>query len=128
MKGLRGKRLSSEYQKAVSEIIGTTLRDRTDLSGAIVSVTKADVSPDLKNAKIYISVFAGDREKERKVFGNISGNAGFIRHELSRMMQSRTVPELHFYADDSMEYGDRIDRVISELHEEEGIGKKDDAD
>lgn len=128
MKGLRGKRLSSEYQKAVSEIIGTTLRDRTDFAGAIVSVTKADVSADLKNAKIYLSVYAGDPAKEKRVFGNISENAGFIRHELSRMMRSRTVPELHFYQDDSMEYGDRIDRVLSDLHAEEGSRTENDAD
>ena len=58
MKSLRGQRLSSEYQKAVYEVISTKLKYKTDKIRGIVSVTKADVSPDLKNAKIYISVLA----------------------------------------------------------------------
>ena len=50
MKSLRGQRLSSEYQKAVYEVISTKLKYKTDKIRGIVSVTKADVSPDLKNA------------------------------------------------------------------------------
>lgn len=64
MKSLRAERLSAEYQKAVYEVISTKLKYKTDKIRGIVSVTKADVSPDLKNAKIYISVL-GKRRKNR---------------------------------------------------------------
>lgn len=124
MKSLRGERLSAEYQKAVYEVISTKLKYKTDRIKGIVSITKTDVSPDLKNAKIYVSVLAKNEEQGRDVFEAIRENAGFIRHELAQMMRMRTVPELHFFWDDTMEYGDKIDKLIKELKEKES-GEKD---
>lgn len=120
MKSLRGQRLSSEYQKAIYEVISTKLKYKTDKVRGIVSVTRADVSPDLKNAKIFVSVLAKDADEARAAFDAIKENAGYIRYELAHMMQMRTVPELHFLWDESMEYGDKIDRLIKEIHREEG--------
>lgn len=125
MKSLRGERLSAEYQKAVYEVISKKLKFKTDKIKGIVSVTKADVSPDLKNAKIYISVLAKNEQESRETFEEISKNAGFIRYELAHMMQMRTVPELHFFWDDTMEYGDKIDKLIKKLSEEEKGEKAD---
>lgn len=124
MKSLREERLSSEYKKAVYEIISTTLRDRTDQIKGMVSVTGADVSPDLKNAKIYVSIFAKNKDEEKSTFEELCAHAGFIRRELAHMMRSRTVPEIRFVRDGSMEYGEKIDRIIRELEEKEnGEGK-----
>ena len=120
MKSLRGQRLSSEYQKAVYEVISTKLKYKTDKIRGIVSVTKADVSPDLKNAKIDISVLGKNAEEAKQTFDAICEGAGFIRHELAHMMQMRTVPELHFLWDETMEYGDKIDRLIKQIHKEDG--------
>lgn len=125
MKSLRGERLSAEYQKAVYEVISKKLKYKTDKIKGIVSVTKADVSPDLKNAKIYISVLAKNEQESRETFEEIGKNAGFIRYELAHMMQMRTVPELHFFWDDTMEYGDKIDKLIKKLSEEEKGEKAD---
>ncbi len=119
MKSLRGERLSAEYQKAVYEVISKKLKYKTDRIKGIVSVTKADVSPDLKNAKIYISVLGKNKEESNATFETIKEHAGFIRYELAHMMQMRTVPELHFLWDDTMEYGDRIDRLIQSIHKDE---------
>ena len=80
MRSLRGERLSAEYQKAVYEVISTTLKDRTPNIKGIVSVTGADVSPDLKSAKIYVSVLAKSREEEQATFDELCAHAGFIRH------------------------------------------------
>ena len=124
MRSLRGERLSAEYQKAVYEVISTKLKYKTDRIRGIVSVTKADVSPDLKNAKIYISVLGKSEEESRETFAAIREHAATIRYELAHIMRSRTVPELHFLWDDTMEYGDKIDRLIKELHKgEEGGGQ-----
>ncbi len=116
MKSMRPKRLSGEYQKAIYEIISTKLKYKTTNIKGIVSITKADVSPDLKNAKIYVSIFGKNREEETATFEEIKANAGFIRKELAQIMTMRTVPELHFFIDDSMEYGDKIDKIINDLH------------
>ena len=119
MRSLRGERLSAEYQKAVYEVISTKLKYKTDRIRGIVSV-----SPDLKNAKIYISVLGKSEEESRETFAAIRENAATIRYELAHIMHSRTVPELHFLWDDTMEYGDKIDRLIKELHKgEEGGGQ-----
>ena len=83
MRSLRGERLSAEYQKAVYEVISTKLKTKTDRIRGIVSVTKADVSPDLKNAKIYISVLAKNKEEARQTFDAICEHAATIRYELA---------------------------------------------
>ena len=119
MKSLRGERLSAEYQKAVDEVISTSLKNKTNNIKGLVSVTGADVSPDLKNAKIYVSILAKNDEEVKATFDEICAHAGFIRHELAHMMRSRTVPELRFFRDESMDYGDKIDRLIKEISEKE---------
>ena len=116
-KHIRGERLSAEYQRVVSEIIATKLKDRVGGLSGLVSITKADVSPDLKNAKLYVSVLAKDDQTAKATFSVIVEHAGFIRHELAQTMRSRTVPELHFLWDDTMEYGAKIDRLIHKLPE-----------
>ena len=129
MKGLRGERLASEFQKAVYEVISRRLRDRAPGLSAIISVTGADVAPDLKTAKIYVSIYDKDEAKKLASFELIKENAGFIRHELAQMMRMRTVPELHFLRDGTMEYGDKIDRLIRQIHKDEpadGEGKERD--
>jgi ribosome-binding factor A len=115
MKGLRGERLSSQFQQEIYGVISTKLRNRHPELSAIISVTKADVAPDLKSAKIYISIYEPNEAKKIKSFEIIKENAGFIRHELACILSIRTVPELSFILDGSMEYGAKIDKLLDEL-------------
>lgn len=115
MNNNRGKRLSGEFQKEISSVISQKLRNRHPELSAIVSVTETDVAPDLKSAKIYISIFDPDEVKRRNSFELISQNAGFIRHELAMVMHLRTVPELRFILDESMEHGAKIDKILEDL-------------
>ena len=124
MKSLRGERLSAEYQKAVYDVIFNQLKNRTDGVRGLVSITKADVAPDLKTAKIYVSILGKDAAEEDATFATLCEYAGFIRHELAQVMRMRTVPELHFIRDETMEYGSKIDRLIAGLHE----GEQDEQD
>ena len=116
MKSLRGERLSAEYQKAVYEVISTKLKDKTGRIRGIVSITKADVSPDLKNAKIWVSVYGRNAEESAATFTAICENAGFIRHELAAVMRMRTVPALTFLWDGSMAYGAKMDDLFKKIH------------
>lgn len=115
MKGLRGERLASQFREEIHKVISTSLRNRYPELSAIISVTTADVAPDLKNAKVFISIYDVNEEKKRNSFEIISQNAGLIRHELSKVLHLRTVPELRFYTDGSMEYGDRIDKLLKNI-------------
>ena len=115
MNNSRGERLSGEFQKEISSIISNKLRNKFPELSAIISVTEADVAPDLKSAKIFISIFDTNEEKSKNSFNIIKQNAGFIRHELSQIMHLRTIPELRFHLDESMEYGAKIDKILSGL-------------
>ena len=119
MKPSRTDRLNSEYQRAVSQVIAGQLKDKEpDLKG-IVSVTEADVAPDLKTAKIYVSIFATSPEEKKRTFSVLRENAGFVRKELARVMTSRKVHALTFLEDGSMEYGSKMDAIFAELSKEE---------
>ncbi len=119
MKPTRTQRLNSEYQREISSVISGALKNKEpDLKG-IISVTEADVAPDLKTAKIYVSVLASSPAEKKRTFELILRNAGFIRHELAKVMQMRTVPYLTFLEDGSMEYGSKMDALFEEIKKEE---------
>lgn len=115
MKVKRSDRLSGEFIKEISAVISGDLKNRVADMSAIISVTAADIAPDLKSAKIFISIYDTDEARREYTFGVIKENAGFIRHSLSKVMHIRTVPELRFMLDDSMEYGAKIDKILSGL-------------
>ena len=121
MKTARTSRLNGEYQKEISEII-RHLKDRTPELKGIVSVTEADVAPDLKTAKIYVSIYAVGEEEKLRSFEALKENAGYIRHQLSQVMRMRTVPAITFLWDGSMTYGAKMDELFKKINE----GKKSD--
>ncbi len=114
MKVSRTSRLNGEYQKEISEII-RRMKDRTpDLKG-LISVTEADVAPDLKTAYIYVSIYGVDAEGAKRSLAALQQGAGFIRHELAKVMRMRTVPALTFKMDGSMSYGSKMDELFKGL-------------
>ena len=119
MKGQRHDRVDSEYRKEISSVISGALKNKEPELKGIISVTGADVSPDFKTAKVFVSVLGKNKEEENRTFWIIEENAGFVRHELSLVMRSRTVPQLTFVRDGSMEYGSKMDALFSGLHKED---------
>lgn len=119
MKGQRHDRVDSEYRKEISSVISGALKNKEPELKGIISVTGADVSPDFKTAKVFVSVLGKNKEEEGRTFRIIEENAGFVRHELSLVMRSRTVPQLTFVRDGSMEYGSKMDALFSGLHKED---------
>ena len=126
MKVSRTSRLNGEYQKEISELLRRLKDRRTDFKG-LVSVTEADVAPDLKTAKIYISIYAANEAEKKHTFEIIKESAGYIRHELAQVMRMRTVPALTFLWDGSMTYGAKMDELFRKIHaEEKSETEKDD--
>ncbi len=99
---------------AVKEELAQILRDVKDprIAGALVSITGANVSGDLKFAKIYYSVLGGDKGDVAKALKNASG---FFRSELARRINLRITPELSFELDSSAEYGANISSILKTL-------------
>ena len=83
------------------------------------SVLKVDCAKDLSFAKVYISVYSKDKEKSGKTFNAIKDDAKKIRYELSKSMILRTVPELSFVLDDSMEYSAHMDKIFKQIQTSE---------
>jgi ribosome-binding factor A len=118
MKTSRTSRLNGEYQKEISEII-RYLKDREPELKGLVSVTEADVAPDLKTAKIYVSIYAKSEEEKLRSFAAVKELGGQIRHELSKVMKMRTVPALTFRMDGGMEYGSKMDELFKKLRQQD---------
>ena len=106
-------RLNSEFQKEISVIISQKLKN--PLIVAMVSVMKVDVAPDLSHAKVYLSVYAKDKDQQDLTFNEIKKDAKKIRFELGHSMKVRTVPELHFIQDESMEYSAKISSLLNKI-------------
>ena len=79
------------------------------------SITKVEASKDLAHADVYISVYSRDEEKKKQTFEAIKNDAKRIRFELAKSSRARTVPELHFILDGSMEYGDKMDKLFIQI-------------
>jgi ribosome-binding factor A len=107
--GHRHERIAGEMQQEISTLLAGELQDpRLE---AVSVVTEVRVSPDLKQAKVYVSV-AGDEAEQAAALKALTSAAGFIRHELSERLLMRRVPELFFVLDRSEEYGRRIEDLL----------------
>ena len=107
----RTNRISEEMKKEVSSIIQNGLKDPR--IPKMVSVTSADVTRDLRYAKIYISVLGSEEEKKNAIEG-LKSAAGFIRREVGHRMQLRYTPEMLFELDNSIERGVYISKLIND--------------
>ena len=113
----RNDRLNGEFQKEIYEIISRRLKN--PLVTEMFSVLRVDCSKDLSYAKVYISVYSKDEVKRKTTFDAIQGDAKKIRYELSKVIRARTVPELNFVLDDSMEDGDKMEKLFKKINQGE---------
>lgn len=113
MKEKREKRLNSEFQKEIYSILKNKIKNPA--ISEMFSISEVDVTNDLKHAKVFVSVFSTDKVKTQATFEAICASAKAVRTELSKTMRIRTVPELHFVTDNSTDYGNKIDKILSTL-------------
>lgn len=78
------------------------------------SITRVEVPPDLRTARVYVSVL-GDDEERRATLRALASASGFIRHHLKPRLRMRQIPELEFRDDRSMEHAETIGRALREL-------------
>lgn len=84
---------------------------------AFVSVTGMELSRDFKFATIYITVIGDDADLREELLDLLNDHKGNIRHLLSKRLTTRTVPEMTFAYDQSVEYGARMERLIHDIVE-----------
>ncbi len=114
---------NTHRQEKLGELIAVELSDlmRTRLKDPRVgfaSITRVEVSGDLRVAKVYVSVM-GEPEERNASIRALHHATGFLRHELAGRMTIRYMPELVFKLDNSIEQGSRILNLIRQVAEEE---------
>ncbi len=111
--------MESNRQKKIASVLQTDLVDvlqgaatRGGLYGVIISVSKVNVTVDLSNAKVYLSIFPNNKSKE--LIEGIRSNAHLVKHELAQRTrnQLRRMPDLEFFIDDSLEYIEQIEKSL----------------
>ena len=107
----RMDKINEELKKELSVIIDNNLKN-PHITG-MISVTKVKTSPDLRYARVYISLLNCINVKE--TLDGLKSASGFMRTELARRVNLRYTPELRFEIDDSMEYGARIENILKEI-------------
>tara|TARA_B100000929_G_C15476847_1_gene409805 strand:- start:597 stop:1004 length:408 start_codon:yes stop_codon:yes gene_type:complete len=107
----RQKKVAGVLQRDLVDVIQKALM-QAGVKNIIVSVSKVNVTTDLSQAKVYLSIFPHDKASE--ILKEVSAVKPFIKHEIANRTrhQLRRMPELQFYVDDSLEYIDGIDKSL----------------
>jgi ribosome-binding factor A len=116
MSGRRQERVSDLLRDEVSEIM---LREMNDPRLGFVSITRVELSPDLRYARFFVSVFAEENERKEAVVA-LNNAAGFIRRTLAPRLKMRSIPELSFRLDQSMEHAENVARILRDLETKSG--------
>ncbi|MFA9460736.1 30S ribosome-binding factor RbfA [Thiohalorhabdus methylotrophus] len=118
----RTRRVGELIQQELGPLVQTELRDPRL---AWVSILKVDVAPDLKSARVHYSCMPGTEADEDRdaVQESLERASGYIRGQIGRRLTLRSVPHLYFAYDDSLEQGDRMNRLLRSLHNGETDGE-----
>ena len=111
-KSIKNNRINEEVLRGISEIIRGELKDPR--VAEFTSVLSVEVAPDLKTAKVYISVLGSEEDSEKTLEGLRAG-AGHIRSLLAKKINLRNTPQLYFLCNDSISYGIKMSRLIDEV-------------
>lgn len=109
-------RLNSVFVKEISYILQNEVKDENI---KFVTVTGCEITSDLSFAKVYVTVF--DKEKTKETLKALDKAKSFIRGQLSQRVEIRHTPELRFIFDDSIEYGEKIERIIDKIHKDDNL-------
>jgi ribosome-binding factor A len=112
----RIERLNKAIKQEISALLERQVNDPRLES--LISVTRVSVSPDLRNAKVFVSIL-GDGESRSEMLAGFNAAAGFLRRELGPRLHMRSVPQLSFEYDDSIEQGARVLQLIGQIARDE---------
>lgn len=108
-------RVNEEIMKAISHTITYELKN-PDVTG-MISVTRVKTTPDLKYAKVYVSLL--NSKNNEKTMNGLKESAGFIRSQVAKIVNLRITPELVFEYDDSIEHGEKIDNILKQISKQD---------
>ena len=113
MANVKIERLNHAIQEEISMIL---MREIKDENIKFVTITGCEITNDLSFCKVYFTVLGKDTNEIKKELDNA---ASFIRGEISKRIEIRHTPELRFIFDESIEYGEKIEKIINEINKED---------
>lgn len=118
MNSIKLERINSNLVKELSYILATEVKNN-DIK--FVTITDCKITNDLSFAKVYFIVLDINRKKE--TLDALKGASGFIRKKLADRIELRHIPELQFIYDESIQYGQKIEKIIDEIHQNDKGGE-----
>lgn len=112
---IKNTRVNVEVQKVLGNLISREIKDPR--INPMTSVIAVEVAPDLKTAKVYISVL-GDQQSQESTRLGLKSAASFMRGQLAKELNLRNTPELTFIIDNSIEYGVNMSKLIDEVNKD----------
>ena len=109
---IKNTRINGEVQKVLADIIRGQIKDPR--INPVTSVVAVEVSPDLKNAKVWISTLGDEKAREDTLAG-LNSAEGYIRNQLAKEINLRNTPQITFVMDQSIAYGVSMTRKIDEV-------------
>lgn len=109
------RRVNEAVREVVSNHIAGDLKDPRI---GFVTVTGVDTSPDLRHARVYVSVLGGEPERE-EAFEGLASAAGFLQSQVGAELRMKRTPTLEFVHDPSIDHGMRMERLISEVTDDD---------
>ena len=110
---IKNNRINQEVMRELSHLISHELKDPR--VSPMCTITDCIVAPDLKTAKVYVSVM-GDEDEGAKTMEGLKSCAGFLRKRLAENLNLRHTPEITYILDESIAYGVRMTKLIDELN------------
>jgi ribosome-binding factor A len=117
----RPERLAETLKEEISEVVGYELDD-PDLQNA--TVTDVEVSPDLRDAKVYVLI-SGDEAEIKRTIKNLQHAAGFVRQQVALNLDLRFTPHIHFARDTAEENAARVGKLLNELSDKGELKEKE---
>jgi ribosome-binding factor A len=118
----RADRVSALIQEVLSDLLKKNIRDPRLM---MTTITRVKMSPDLKLARIYFSIYGGSSKSEAAGVGFESAR-GFIKRSLARRLGLRYMPDLKFFYDDSLDYSFHIEKLLKKIAEDNGPDNQSD--
>ena len=106
----RSVRVAQTIKRAMAPLVSDWMREN---QVGMASVTAADVSPDMKRSRVYVSIYGCD--DTAAAMDGLNLQAGRLRHALSGQVRLRNIPALEFILDESIEHGDSMSRMLESL-------------
>ncbi len=116
----RTERVNELVREEISDLLQREIKDPR-FTG-LVSVTDVHVSPDLRHARVFVSIM-GSEEERKETFSALTAASHFIRKELGKRMTTRHTPELDFRLDDSLERGAHLADLMRQIHQGESTDR-----